>query len=132
MGYIDWNDKMFLYEILEGYKSAYAMEKKHKTEYKEKKLSDPDNAEQYKPLTYPNINKRFQKYYKLGILEEITIVGSSQHGRKDFKVSEKGLVFLIADGMHPEILNIFLKVDYFRLLSFLILKVKQLNNIQYL
>ena len=28
MGYIDWDDKFFLYEILEGYTSAYAMEKK--------------------------------------------------------------------------------------------------------
>ena len=102
MEYIDWNDKMFLYDILEGYTSAYALNKKHKIEYEKGKLSDPYNAEQDKPLAYQNINKRFQKYHKLGILEEIKTVGNSKHGRKDFKVSEKGLVFLIADGMHPD------------------------------
>ena len=103
MGYIDWDDKIFLYEILEGYTSAYSMDKKHEKEYEEKKLSNPDNAESYKPLAYQNINRRFQKYNKLGIIEEITTLGDSQHGRKDFKVSEKGLVFLIADGIHPNV-----------------------------
>ncbi len=101
MGYIDWEDKMFLYDILEGYTSAYALNKKHKKEFEEGKLSDPD-VEQDKPLAYQNINKRFQKYHKFGILEEITTLGSSQHGRKDFKVSEKGLVFLIADKTYPD------------------------------
>ena len=103
MGYIDWDDKIFLYEILQGYTSAYSMDKKHEKEYEEQKLSKPDIAESYKPLAYQNINRRFQKYNKLGILEEITTLGNSQHGRKDFKVSEKGLVFLIADGMYPNI-----------------------------
>jgi hypothetical protein len=103
MSYIDWNDKMFLFEVLEGYTSAYAMDKKHIKEYEEKKLSDPDNAEQYKPLAYQNLRLRFKKYHQFGILERITTIGDSEHARKDFKVSEKGLVFLIADGMHPDI-----------------------------
>ena len=103
MGNIDWYDRMFLFDILEGYTSAYALNKKHKKEYKEGKLSDPDNVEQDKPLAYQNINKRFQKYHKYGILEEIATVGNSKHGRKDFKVSEKGLVFLIADKVYPDI-----------------------------
>jgi hypothetical protein len=102
MGYINWNDKMFLFEVLEGYTSAYAMDKKHIKEYEEKKLSDPDNAKQYKPLTYQNLRLRFKKYHEFGILERITTIGDSEHARKDFKVSEKGLVFLIADGMHPD------------------------------
>jgi hypothetical protein len=60
MGYIDWNDKMFLYEILEGYKSAYTMNKKHKEEYKKEKLKDPDNTLRIKPLTYQNLRLRFK------------------------------------------------------------------------
>ena len=107
MGNIDWYDKMFLYDILEGYTSAYALNKKHKKEFVEGKLSDPDNTQQDKPLAYQNINKRFQKYHKFGILEEITAVGGSQYGRKDFKVSEKGLVFLIADKIYPDMYNNF-------------------------
>ena len=103
MGYIDWDDKFFLYEILEGYTSAYAMEKKHKREYEKKKLSGVDNAEDYKPLAYPNINKRFRKYHSFGILEEETTVAGFAHGARKYKVSEKGLVFLIADGMYPNI-----------------------------
>jgi hypothetical protein len=110
MGYIDWNDKMFLYEILEGYKSAYTMNKKHKEEYKKEKLKDPDNILRIKPLTYQNLRLRFKKYHELGILERITTVGDSEHARKDFKVSEKGLTFLIADGMHPDMHT---KFEYF-------------------
>ena len=34
MGYIDWDDKLFLFEILEGYSSTYAMDKKHEKERK--------------------------------------------------------------------------------------------------
>ena len=102
IGHIEWGDKMFLFEILDGYTSAYAIDKKNKKEYEEKKFSDLDNAEHYKPLAYQNINKRFQKYHKIGILEEITPVSNSPHGRRDFKVSEKGLVFLIADKVYPD------------------------------
>jgi hypothetical protein len=101
MGVIEWGDKMFLWDILEGYTSAYALNKKHKKEFEEGKLSDPD-VKQDKPLAYQNINKRFQKYHKFGILEEIPTAANSQHGRKDFKVSEKGLVFLIADKVYPD------------------------------
>ena len=103
LGYIDWDDKFFLHEILQGYTSAYTMHKKHEREYKEHKLSGVENAEHYKPLAYPNINKRFRKYHNIGILEEETTIAGFAHGARNYKVSEKGLVFLIADGMYPNI-----------------------------
>ena len=84
---------------------------------------------------YQNINRRFQKYHKLGILEEINTVGGSLHGRKDFKVSEKGLVFLIADGMHPDIyknLKNFSQSKLFQTFIFPYFERRTLENVQYL
>ena len=103
IGHLNWDDREFLSQIVEGYTSSYAMHKKHEREYEKEKLADPDNAERYKPVAYININKRFRKYHRLGILEEETIVGGYAHGARNYKVSEKGLVFLFLDVIHPNI-----------------------------
>ena len=103
IGQLKWDDRQFFSDIVEGYTTAYAMHKKHETEYKKEKLKDPDRAERIKPLAYININKRFRKYHRLGLLEEETIDGGYEHGARKYKVSEKGIVFLFLDIIHPKI-----------------------------
>jgi hypothetical protein len=36
IGYLNWDDREFLSQIIEGYTSAYAMHKKHEREYEKK------------------------------------------------------------------------------------------------
>lgn len=98
LGNIDWYDTMYLASIMDGHRSAYAMHKLQKKIYEEKKLSNPADAEQFRPIAYININKRFRKLQRQGILEEEKIIGGSSHGAKNYRITERGLVFLIADG----------------------------------
>ena len=131
MGHLNWNDRDFLSEIVEGSTSAYTMHKKHELEYQQKKLSDPDNAEKYKPLAYININKRFRKYHSLGILEEETIDGGYAHGARNYKISEKGLIFLFLDVIHPDIYENFISFSQSNLFHTFILPYFESQTIKH-
>jgi hypothetical protein len=131
VGHLNWNDREFLSQIVEGSTSAYTMHKRHEEEYQQKKLSDPDNAKKYKPLAYININKRFRKYHRLGLLEEEAIVGGYAHGARNYKVSEKGLVFLFLDVIHPEISENFRNFSQSKLFQTFILPYFESKTIEH-
>lgn len=53
-------------------------------------------------MAYNNVNKRIMNLVKDGLLEEVKI-GESIHGRKDFKLTMKGLEQLMPHvTAHPE------------------------------
>jgi hypothetical protein len=131
VGHLNWNDREFLSQIVEGSTSAYTMHKRHEEEYQQKKLSDPDNAKKYKPLAYININKRFRKYHRLGLLEEEIIDGGYAHGARNYNVSEKGFVFLFLDVIHPNIYEMFRNFSQSKLFQTFILPYFESKTIEH-
>lgn len=67
-------------------------------------------------MAYNNVNKRIVNLAKAGLLEE-TKIGESIHGRKDYKLTMKGLSELIPHILaHPEeVKNIVRYIDQFGL-----------------
>jgi hypothetical protein len=128
---MNWDDRDFLSEIVEGSTSAYAMHKRHTSEYERERKKDPDNTELYKPLAYININKRFRKYHRLGLLEEEIIDGGYAHGARNYRVSEKGLVFLFLDVIHPNIDDNFRKFSQSKLFHTFILPYFETKTIEH-
>jgi hypothetical protein len=105
IGTISLDDELYLRYILHGYTSAYSMHSKMKKTYERKKTDDLDfsnSLEFYlmKPPAYININKRFRKLHKLGFLDEINVQGGYLHGARNYKISEKGFVFLFVHQVH--------------------------------
>lgn len=102
---ISLDDELYLRYILKGYTSAYSVHNKMKKSHERKKTDDLDfsnSLEFYlmKPPAYININKRFRKLHKLGFLDEITVPGGYLHGARNYKISEKGFVFLLSYRVH--------------------------------
>lgn len=131
VGNFTWKEKAFLYEVVEGYTSAYTMQKEHEREYEQQKLSDPYNTELNKPLAYININKRFRKYHSLGILEEEIIEGGYAHGARNYKVGEKGLIVLFLDDIHPNIYKNFKTFSQSKLFQTFILPYFESQTIEH-
>ena len=130
IGPLNWDDREFFSEIVEGYTSAYAMHKRNKKEYEKEKLLYPEKAERIKPLAYININKRFRKYHRLGLLEEETIDGGYEHGARNYKVSDKGLIFLFLDVIHPNIYKNFKNFSQSKLFQTFILPYFESKTIE--
>lgn len=80
------NEIEYLQLIMKGYSSAYAVW----SLLKQKVEKDAS----VKLISYKNVNKRFIKLYNEGILEEVNIK-DNLHGRKDYKLTMKGLEQLI-------------------------------------
>lgn len=107
IGTISLDDESFLHDILRGYTSAYSMHRKMQRSYESRKISDNKfynslgySAYRIKPPAYININKRFRKLHKSGFLEKVNVSGGYLHGAKNYKISEKGFVFLLAHKVH--------------------------------
>jgi hypothetical protein len=96
---LDSTDREIIILITKGYTSAYAVWSAMKTESNTK--STPK-----KVLAYKNIYQRIINLAKLGFLEEVDLV--HMHGRRDFKVTAKGIEHLLET---PKIdsINSFLK-----------------------
>lgn len=125
IGTVSLDDELFLRNILNGYTSAYSMQGKMKRSYESRKISDYDfsnSLESYliKPPAYININKRFRKLYELGFLEEINVPGGFLHGARNYKISEKGFVFLLAHKVHFDFYKYFKELSKTKLFQIFI------------
>jgi hypothetical protein len=125
IGTISLDDELFLREILRGTTSAYKMHRTMKRSYELKKLSVNDFSnplESYliKPPAYININKRFRKLNKLGFLEEINNPGGYLHSARNYKISEKGFVFLLGHKVHFDFYKYFKELSKTKLFQIFI------------
>lgn len=96
---LDATDNEILLLVTKGRTSAYSVWAAMKKEIKDEK------RDAYrKVMTYRNINKRVIKHAKLGLIEEIKPDAHTIniHGRKDYKVTTKGLKHLIPNIMTAE------------------------------
>jgi hypothetical protein len=89
----DATDREIISFVTKGYSSSYSIWSAMKKEAKEKKLDR-------KVMTYRNTNKRVVRLSRLGLLEENKPEVYSVHGKRDYKLTMKGLEQLI-----PYILN---------------------------
>lgn len=96
---LDATDNEIILLVMKGRSSAYSVWTTMKKEAREKNLDR-------KVMTYRNINKRVIKLAKLGLIEEVTepdVHAVNIHGRKDYKITVKGLECLIPHMMaYPE------------------------------
>jgi hypothetical protein len=91
-------DRDFLLLFIKGFTSSYAIWSHIKKEAKEK---GADNTS-LKVMAYNNVNVRVTNLLREGFLEEVKI-GGSIHGRKDFRLTNKGLEQLMPHVIaHPE------------------------------
>ena len=96
---VDSVDKDFLLLIIRGYTSSYAIWSHIKKEVKEKGANNTG----LKVMAYNNVNKRITNLAKDGLIEEVKIGKESIHGRKDYRVSIKGLEHLMPHIIaHPQ------------------------------
>lgn len=108
---LDTTDTEIILLVMKGRRSAYSVWTTMKKESREKNLD-------IKVMTYRNINKRVIKLAKLGLIEEETkldVHAVNIHGRKDYKITTKGLECLIPHMMaYPEdVKNIIEHMDKF-------------------
>ena len=90
-------DNEFLRMITKGYTSAYAI---HRVMKKEAEVN-----EKLKVISYKNIAERMLRLVKDGLIEETEEIDGKRsiHGRKDYKLTNKGALSLIPHIMtHPE------------------------------
>ena len=73
----------FLDYIVEGDSTKY------KIHLRENKLS--------KGLSYKNIHRRVEKLFNNGLIEEVKIEGGYKHGARNFKLTDRGLIYFISE-----------------------------------
>lgn len=125
IGTIYLDDELFLRNILWGSTSAYSMHRKLQRSYESRKKSDPDCSNSLvsymiKPPAYININKRFRKLHRLGFLEEVNVPGGYSHGARNYKISEKGFVFLLSHKVHFDFYKYFKELSKTKLFQIFI------------
>jgi hypothetical protein len=96
MNDLDEIDKEFILLIMKGHSSSYRI-----WNFIGK---NPDLNLKIKPMAYNNVNKRVLAIFKKGYLEEIKLDDKSNiHGRKDYKLSQKGMDFILLHMLtHPK------------------------------
>ena len=83
-----------------------------------------------KPHAYININKRVRKLYQSGFLEEVKVPGGFLHGARNYKISEKGFVFLFAHNVHLNFYKYFGELSKTKLFQIFIAPYFDNNTIQ--
>ena len=81
---LDGRDQLFLSWILEGDTSAYKI-------YSRKK----------KTTAYKNVNRRIKKLFDAKLIEEVTIHGGFKHGARNYRLTSRGLVYILAEEYIP-------------------------------
>lgn len=81
--YLDTDDEYYLHEISEGVNSAYQI--CHHPIYKGPKIA------------YKNVHRRVKKLENYGLIEEKVMDRPPLHGRKDYVVTTRGLVYIFSE-----------------------------------
>lgn len=84
---LDHADEYFLSHILRGYTSAYKL-------YSFLKAEDP--------MAYKNVHRRIRRMHEAGLIEEISQPGGYKHGAINFRLTNRGLMYLFSELMTPK------------------------------
>jgi hypothetical protein len=110
LDFVDTN--MLMYIIGHGFTSAYAIHSIFETEIM-KGIDIRIQKEGLKPkkltMRYKNIHRRIRSLYRNGFIEEVETTGRTPHGRIDYKISEKGLIYLFLNLKNIEICKLIVK-----------------------
>jgi hypothetical protein len=86
---LDNVDEIFLFHILEGHTSAYQI-----------------YLILEKGIAYKNVHRRIKRLFEANMIEEVETKGGFKHGAKNYKLTTRGLVYLFAELVIPDIGNI--------------------------